>query len=113
MKILHITPSYFPAIKYGGPTESVHLLNKALVEKGIEVCVLTTNAGLENNSEQYRSEIYTDRIKFTDEGGQIGPMCHYSAYYNYKIQGNEVRYEFLGDQCPERIKALSAVWVRN
>ena len=49
MKVLHITPSYYPAFKYGGPTESVHLLNKTLVEKGITVDVLTTDAGIEKN----------------------------------------------------------------
>lgn len=49
MKILHIIPSYYPAFKYGGPVESVHLLNKALVKAGIAVSVLTTNAGLEDN----------------------------------------------------------------
>ena len=59
-----------------------------------------------------RYEIYLDKVKFTDEGGQIGSTCHDSGYYRYKIQGNEVRFEFLGDQCSERIKALSAAWVR-
>ena len=43
MKILHIVPSYHPAFFYGGPIYSVHLLNKTLVEKGIDVTVYTTN----------------------------------------------------------------------
>ncbi|MEK7574053.1 MAG: glycosyltransferase, partial [Patescibacteria group bacterium] len=47
MKILCVVPVYFPAFQYGGPIASVHNLNKALVEKGIEVTVFTTNAGLE------------------------------------------------------------------
>ncbi len=46
MKILHVIPSYFPAIKYGGPVESVHLLNKVLAKRGINVFVFTTNAGI-------------------------------------------------------------------
>ncbi|WP_337866790.1 hypothetical protein [Ignavibacterium sp.] len=50
MRILHITPYYFPAIKFGGPIQSVHLLNKELVKKRLLVDVITTNAGL--NSEQ-------------------------------------------------------------
>lgn len=50
MKILHITPSYYPAFKYGGPIESVHLLNKTLVEKGITVDVFTTDAGTDKNN---------------------------------------------------------------
>ena len=56
--------------------------------------------------------IYQDRMKFTDMGGQIGSTCHDSGYYNYTIKGNELHFEFLGDQCRERIKALSALWVR-
>nr|HMN26267.1 hypothetical protein [Ignavibacteriaceae bacterium] len=46
MKLLHISPSYYPAFRFGGPIQSVHLLNKALVKKGVKVDVLTTNAGL-------------------------------------------------------------------
>lgn len=48
MKILHIVSSYWPAFKMGGPIYSVHLLNKSLVQKGADVSVFTTNAGLEN-----------------------------------------------------------------
>ena len=49
MKVLHVIPSYYPAFKFGGPIESVHLLNKALVQKEISIDVLTTDAGLEND----------------------------------------------------------------
>ena len=48
MKLLCVIPSYWPAFKYGGPIYSVHELNKALVMKGIDVYVYTTNVGLEN-----------------------------------------------------------------
>jgi glycosyltransferase involved in cell wall biosynthesis len=44
MKVLHVTPSYFPAKSYGGPVASTHQLNLALAEKGIDVTVLTTDA---------------------------------------------------------------------
>ncbi|MBK9284688.1 MAG: glycosyltransferase [Sphingobacteriaceae bacterium] len=47
MKILHIISSYYPAIKFGGPINSVHELNKALVRKGHQVDVITTNAGID------------------------------------------------------------------
>lgn len=47
-KVLHVTPAYFPAFKYGGPVHSVHLLNKALIKLGLEVNVLTTIAGVED-----------------------------------------------------------------
>lgn len=50
MKVLHIISSYYPAFKYGGPIESVHLLNKALVEKGVAVDVFTTDTGIDKNN---------------------------------------------------------------
>ncbi|HWP91117.1 MAG TPA: glycosyltransferase [Thermodesulfobacteriota bacterium] len=56
MRVLHITPSYFPAFKYGGPIEAVHLLNKALAKKGIDVDVFTTDTGLENGKSIPRDE---------------------------------------------------------
>ena len=46
MKILCVIPSYHPSFKHGGPIISVHNLNKALVKKGIEVTVYTTNTNL-------------------------------------------------------------------
>lgn len=43
MKILHVVPSYIPAWRYGGTIRSVHGLCKALVGRGHEVLVFTTN----------------------------------------------------------------------
>lgn len=43
MRVLHIIPSYLPATYASGPIGAVHNLNKALVKKGIEVVVYTTN----------------------------------------------------------------------
>lgn len=44
MRILHVVPSYFPAIRYGGPITSVHGLAKASAAAGHGVDVYTTNA---------------------------------------------------------------------
>lgn len=43
MRILHVVPTYFPAVRYGGPIVAVHGLCKALVARGHEVQVFTTN----------------------------------------------------------------------
>lgn len=43
MRILHVVPSYLPAIRYGGPIYSVHGLAKALSRQGHHVDVFTTN----------------------------------------------------------------------
>jgi len=62
MKILCVIPSYFPAFQYGGPIISVHNLNKALVKKGVEVTVYTTNVGLKGKV-LTNQEINLDGVK--------------------------------------------------
>ena len=43
MKLLHVVPTYVPAWKHGGPIRSVHGLCRALVARGHEVTVFTTD----------------------------------------------------------------------
>jgi glycosyltransferase involved in cell wall biosynthesis len=43
MRILHVVPTYLPAVRYGGPIFAVHGLCRALVARGHEVQVFTTN----------------------------------------------------------------------
>lgn len=50
MRILHITPSYWPATVYGGPTVSVARLCEHLQRIGHDVFVMTTTA---NGKEDY------------------------------------------------------------
>lgn len=51
MKILHVVPTYVPAIRYGGTIQSVHGLCVALNALGHEVHVYTTNVDGAGNSE--------------------------------------------------------------
>jgi len=46
MRILHFLPVYLPAWQYGGPILSVSRLCQALVQQGVDLRVITTNAGL-------------------------------------------------------------------
>lgn len=64
IKKLCVVPSYMPAIKFGGPVFSVHELNKALVKKGMDVTVYTTNAGLDGEVPANR-EVELDGVKVT------------------------------------------------
>jgi glycosyltransferase involved in cell wall biosynthesis len=43
MRILHVVPTYLPAVRYGGPIFAVHGLCRALAARGHEVQVFTTN----------------------------------------------------------------------
>ncbi len=44
MRVLHVVPSYYPAVRYGGPIVSVRGLCEALAKAGVEVDVATTDA---------------------------------------------------------------------
>jgi len=77
MKILHVSPSYFPAHQFGGPIQSVHLLNKALLKLGTEVDVFTTNAGLDN-------EIY-NAVQWTDLEGVRVKYFSFFGYIHYNF----------------------------
>ena len=46
MRVLHFLPVYAPAWQYGGPVMSVSRLCEGLVDIGVDVRVITTNAGL-------------------------------------------------------------------
>jgi glycosyltransferase involved in cell wall biosynthesis len=43
MKILHVVPTYYPAVRYGGPIYSVHALCQSLAGAGHDVHVFTTS----------------------------------------------------------------------
>lgn len=47
MRLLHVVPTYIPAWRRGGPIRSVHGLARALVERGHEVTVFTTDVDCE------------------------------------------------------------------
>jgi glycosyltransferase involved in cell wall biosynthesis len=49
LRLLHVVPSYYPAVRYGGPIRSVHSLCVSLVRRGHQVSVYTTN--LDGDSE--------------------------------------------------------------
>jgi hypothetical protein len=43
LRLLQVVPSYYPAVRYGGPIRTVHALCAALVRRGHQVSVYTTN----------------------------------------------------------------------
>jgi len=53
MRVAHIAPSFYPAVKYGGVIESLRQLCCWLARSGAEVRVLTTDAG--GRSERLRT----------------------------------------------------------
>jgi glycosyltransferase involved in cell wall biosynthesis len=71
MKILHITPTYYPATYWGGPIFSVYYLNNELAKfPTVNLDVLTTDsAGPQKNDvldvEKLDSKLYNYKVHFT------------------------------------------------
>jgi glycosyltransferase involved in cell wall biosynthesis len=51
LRVLHVVPSYYPAVRYGGPIRSVQALCASLVSRGHHVSVYTTNIDGDNDSD--------------------------------------------------------------
>jgi glycosyltransferase involved in cell wall biosynthesis len=43
LRLLHVTPTYLPAVRYGGPIRTVHALCRGLARLGHDVHVFSTN----------------------------------------------------------------------
>ena len=83
MKLLVITHSYFPAFRNGGPIISVHSLNKSLASLGVDISVITTNAGLEDDNE-------IPLNSWTDVDGIKVKYCPYYGGQLYNISPHMV-----------------------
>lgn len=51
LRVLHVVPSYYPAVRYGGPIRSVQALCASLVSRGHQVSVYTTNMDGDKDSD--------------------------------------------------------------
>jgi glycosyltransferase involved in cell wall biosynthesis len=64
VKLLHVVPTYLPAVRYGGPIFAVHGLCKALVERGHQVEVFTTSVnGVEDSQVPIGIPVSIDGVK--------------------------------------------------
>ena len=51
MRLLHVVPTYLPAVRYGGPIQTVHALCRGLAANGHDVHVYTTNVDGDGDSD--------------------------------------------------------------
>lgn len=64
LRLLHITPTYVPAYRYGGPIYSVHSLCRGLAAAGHDVHVLTTSVdGPCNSNVPHDRPVDLDRVR--------------------------------------------------
>ncbi len=78
VKLLCVIPSYWPALQYGGPITASHALNRALVKKGVDVTVYTTN------SDNPRMGYYLDVQ--TGQGVAVGGIKVYYLHCNFSVR---------------------------
>lgn len=63
MKVLHVTPAYFPATYWGGPIYSVYGLSNALAKiDGVEIKVLTTDSAGPKLSERISNVSFPEQF---------------------------------------------------
>lgn len=66
MRLLHVTPTYLPALRYGGPIRTVHALCRSLAEHGHDVHVFTTNVdGEQDSAVPLQQPVDLDGVKVT------------------------------------------------
>jgi glycosyltransferase involved in cell wall biosynthesis len=64
MRIVHVVPSYLPAVRYGGPIVAVHGLCRALAARGHAVDVFTTSIdGPTNSAVPHNVPVDVDGVK--------------------------------------------------
>lgn len=66
LRLLHVVPTYYPAVRYGGPIRAVHALCASLVRRGHQVSVYTTNVdGAGNSDVPLGTPVDMDGVKVT------------------------------------------------
>lgn len=64
MRLIHVTPTYLPAVRYGGPIVAVHGLCAALAARGHDVEVFTTSIdGARDSPVPHDAPVVLDGVK--------------------------------------------------
>lgn len=86
MRILHVTPSYFPATRFGGPIFSTYgLCNALAASPGIEIRVLTTDTSGRRSTERLDPQV-----------ANIRSLNGYAICYCRKSIGADFSLQMLG-----------------
>lgn len=87
LSVLHVVPSYLPATRYGGPIYSVHGLCAALVRRGHQIHVFTTNVDGPGVSQvPVGQPIHLDGVKVTYFAVGVGRRLYRSPDMGRALQ---------------------------
>ncbi len=96
MRVLHVTPAYIPAYRYGGPVKSTHELSRALVRKGVDVAVYTTNADWETNLKvPVNKQVEIEGVKVTYFSLGFPRFYYYSAGLGRALRANLKKFDLI------------------
>lgn len=97
MKILHVSPSYYPASYWGGPIFSVYALNNALARlPGVSLTILTTDAA------GPKTAVRTDSDKLA------GLYLEQKVIMTKRVAGGSISFELL-QKLPDLIRRADVV----
>lgn len=115
MKILHIIPSYIPAYRYGGPVKVVHELCRALVRKGQEVLVLTTNVNGDRDLNNLTDKVHKiEEVKVAYYPVKFLRWYFYSRSLSRAIKNNIMKFDVVHIHSIYLYPTLAAsYWCRN
>jgi glycosyltransferase involved in cell wall biosynthesis len=82
MKVLHVTPAYYPFQEKGGPVFKVRSLAAGLARRGHDVTVVTADLGLKSHSDLQQLERHAFGSRLRLDGAEIiylATVGHYRA----------------------------------
>ena len=89
MKILHVVPTYLPAVRYGGPIYSVHALCQNLAAAGHEVHVFTTSVdGPQDSDVSHDAAVERDGVQVHYSRSRWLRRLYYSAELAAQLSAN-------------------------
>lgn len=96
MKILHVVPTYYPAMRYGGPIWSVHSLCKSLARLGHQIHVVTTNVdGDRILNVPIAESVKIDGVNVSYFSVNFLKKCFWSSEMLRHIKQSACRYDFI------------------
>src|SRR5580704_11750825 len=96
MRILHIVPTYLPAVRYGGPIYAVHGLCRSLASRGHDVQVYTTNVdGVGTSHVPLLEPVFIDGVTVRYFPCGLGRRIYRSPAMGSALAANVAKFDLL------------------
>src|ERR1035437_5763746 len=96
MRILHVAPTYLPAVRYGGPIFAIHGLCRALASRGHDIEVFTTNIdGSEKSDVPIGVPVFLDGVKIRYFSSTFLRRLSWAPALAHALKGEISRFDLL------------------